>query len=216
MDVSILGIKAGYIYDIQTVPLSEVEDKRYIDPKSLSAIKITIAISKPVTLWNNYKVRFVTKTLFSGRYLEIDPGGFDDKNKIDFPEAYFSSEEPEYDSPFLKGNPSARYYDDLFYAGTTVLRENQKDIQSITKSLADITGKLNKGPGTIPKLIHSDEMYLEIQELTKDGKTTAKGARHYQEAFRNMESSMPVPFTIRASFYGRTTVGGFRVGPKSE
>lgn len=78
-----------------------------------------------------------------------------------------------------------------------------------------ISDKLNHTEGTIPKLIGETEMYDELLATIKDAEAIGKEGRRYMESSRNLENTMPIPFLITASYYGRTTpITGRRIGPQ--
>ncbi|HNO24090.1 MAG TPA: MlaD family protein, partial [Leptospiraceae bacterium] len=63
-EVSVLGIPSGFVQSVRFVPLREVYDARFV-PEGKEAVELTIVLKKPVTLWDNYKIKFKNKTVFS-------------------------------------------------------------------------------------------------------------------------------------------------------
>lgn len=78
-EVRILGIQKGYVAHIDSRPLIDVPDRRFLDHNMDHAIELHIALEDPLTLWDNYEVDFQTITLFSGRIININPGSSDGK-----------------------------------------------------------------------------------------------------------------------------------------
>jgi hypothetical protein len=59
-------------------------------------------------------------------------------------------------------------------------------------------------------------MYQELLTTVNDAEVIGMEGRRYMESSRNLESSMPIPFLITASFYGGTTpILGRRIGPQN-
>ncbi|PKA23132.1 ABC transporter substrate-binding protein [Leptospira sp. mixed culture ATI2-C-A1] len=207
-EVRILGIQKGYVAHIDSRPLMDVPDRRFLDHNMDHAIELHIALEDPLTLWDNYEVDFQTITLFSGRIININPGSSDGKRPFFKPTFREGEKSPDY-------LPSARYFDDFFKATSATMEENRADLRQITLDFRSISDKLNHTEGTIPKLIGSTEMYDELLATVKDAETIGKEGRRYMESSRNLENTMPIPFLITASYYGRTTpITGRRIGPQ--
>ncbi|MDF3820774.1 MCE family protein [Leptospira sp. 96542] len=208
-EVRILGLPKGYVAHIDTRPILDVPDRRFLDNNMDHAIELHIALEVPLTLWDNYEVDFQTLSVFSNRVININPGSSDGKRSFFKPTFQEGEKTPDY-------LPSARYFDDFFRASSAALDENREDVHRITMDLRSITDKLNQTEGTIPKLLGSTEMYDELVTTVKDAETLGKEGRRYMESSRNMENTMPIPFIITASFYGRTTpITGRRIGPQN-
>ncbi|TGK82062.1 MCE family protein [Leptospira noumeaensis] len=207
-EVRILGVPKGYVAHIDSRPLIDVPDRRFLDHNMDHAIELHIALEDPLTLWDNYEVDFQTVTLFSGRIININPGSSDGKRSFFKPTFRDGEKTPDY-------LPSARYFDDFFKATSVTMEENRADLRQITLDFRSISDKLNHTEGTIPKLIGSTEMYDELLATVKDAETIGKEGRRYMESSRNLENTMPIPFLITASYYGRTTpITGRRIGPQ--
>lgn len=188
-DVSILGVESGQIQEIRKVPLSEVPDKRYLDPTIPDAIEVTIILAKPITLWDNYNIRFKARTVFSGRGIEIDPGYPENETTSFFHPTYTENTvEPAF-------SPTARYFDDFFLGANALLKENQTDVRRTVVNLRSISEKLKGEKGTIPALINSDTMYNGLYDTTSDAKILLQEFRRYQEGIRETDTIF-IPFTI--------------------
>ena len=206
-EVYVKGIEKGYVYSIDIVDLEQVPDKRYLDKDALKAIEVTFALKEPLTLWNNYKIKFKTKTLFSGRVIDIDPGNFEDKNTAIYNPFYLETErKPDF-------FPSATFIDNFFEAANTVIVENKNDIRIITQNSREITDKLLSNEGTIPRIINSTEMYDALDLTVNDLAILSKEGRRYTEANRKIENTHPIPFFISSSFFGTYTLTGRYVEP---
>ena len=87
-EVSVKGVDYGLIKEIKKVPVNEVPDQRFLEPGKSHAIELTLIVKEPITLWENYEVKFKNKTSFSGRSIDIDPGNFEDDKSTFFKPAY--------------------------------------------------------------------------------------------------------------------------------
>jgi len=202
-DVRILGIKKGFISRIEAVEASKIPNKNLLDPQFTKILRVEVSLQEPVSLWDNYNVEFQTKTLFSGRVINIHPGSF--RGERTYPK---SLDETEDKVMF----PTVKYFDDFFKEASGVLKENREDLRNITRDLARISDKLNGQKGTIPKLINSQEMYESVFETVNDAQYLGIDGRRYVESSRKLESLFPIPFLISSSFIGGTTLSGRPIG----
>ncbi|WCL49606.1 MlaD family protein [Leptospira sp. GIMC2001] len=208
-EVYIKGIESGFVLSIDVVPTMDVPDRRYIDSTKEKTIELTLAVKEPITLWDNYSVRFKTKTLFSGRIIDIDPGYFDDEALTFYNPIYkLDDRTPEF-------FPSARYMDNFFEAANTVITENREDTRQIVTNTREISEKLLGTSGTLPLLINTSIAYDELYDTLNDLSYLTTDARRYQEGNRKLESTHPIPFIISSSFFGNTTLTGRYVEPIS-
>jgi ABC-type transporter Mla subunit MlaD len=171
-EVFINGVQLGIVESLEVVTVTDEIDRRYLDNAKKYAIELTIILSEPVTLWEDYVVRFRTKTVFSGRSIEIEPG----TNPI----LSLSKKHIQ--------NPSAAYFEDIFLASNEIMRENQTDLRKSIQNIGSITHKLNTGSGTLPLLIRDDSVYCSIDNLVADISIVGKEARWYAEGIRETDT----------------------------
>jgi len=207
-EVRILGITKGYVAHVTTRPMVDVPDRRFLNNNESDAIELVIALEEPLSLWDNYRVDFQTITLFSNRVININPGSSDGHTTYFKPTFREGDDIPDY-------LPSARYFDDFFKAASQTIEDNRQDVRTITKNLGDISVKLNGTEGTLPRLIGSTEMYDQLYTTVYDAEVIGLEGRRYMESSRNLENTMPIPFFVTLSFYGRTTLLGRRIGPQN-
>lgn len=201
-EVTVKGIYAGYILSIDVVPANTVLDRKFLDPAKETAIELTLAMKQPITLWDNYQIRFKSKTIFSSRIIDIDPGSYGEDSERQFEPVYLA------DSILPSAFPSARYIDNFFDATNTMITENRSDIRSIVANSKDITEKLRNDQGTLPRLIQLDDTYLELERTILAMSILQKEGRRYVESTRKMENTHPMPFFIASAFFGRRTLAG--------
>jgi ABC-type transporter Mla subunit MlaD len=172
-DVYINGILSGRVHGIDVVKATKDLDYRYLEPSKKFAIELTVILKEPITLWEDYNIKFRTVTAFSGRSIEIDPGTN--------PDTVYSKS--------IK-NPSAFYFEDVFLASNELMRENQQNLRNTVSNLKEISQKMNEGSGTIPQIINSDELHCSVEDLITDLSIVGKEARWYAEGNREVETSL--------------------------
>lgn len=186
-EVSVLGRKAGLVESFEPISAARVEDKRFLQPGKKKAIKVTIRLAFPLTLWDNYHISFKSKTVFSGRTIDIDPGFFRKQ----------TNREHLYIAPVYRDKPEfavARYYDDFFTGATALMYENRLDLRQSIVHLRSLTGKINRGSGTLPMLVNEQKLYCQLQDTTEDIAIIAREARWYAEGIHEENKNLS-PFT---------------------
>ncbi len=188
-EVYLLGTKFGLIKEINKIDSNLVPDKRLLEPGKETAIELIIAVKEPITLWDNYEIKFKSKTAFSNRTIDINPGNESKEIAGSFNPTYTPN---EYGS---KKSPTGKYYDDFFAAANNTLKENEKDLRSTIINLKEISYKLNSTNGTIPKFLNEDTAYIFLDETTYDAKLTLREFRRFQESAREADTIF-IPFSL--------------------
>ncbi|MCC5813569.1 MAG: MCE family protein [Leptospira sp.] len=205
-EVLIKGIESGYVISIDITSKENVLDTRHLDENRDKVIELTIALKEPLTLWDNYQVRFKSKTIFSDRIIDIDPGFYPGDDTVYYQPTFQGDNDSD------KSFPSARYIDNFFEAANNVITENQNDIRTSVVNLREISDKLLGTDGSLPRLINTTEAYDELDITLATLGITMREGRRYQEGYRKMEQTHPIPFIISASFFGGTTLAGREMG----
>ncbi len=188
-EVSVKGVDFGRVTQIQKVPAADVPDQRFLEPGKSHAIELTLIMREPITLWENYDVKFKNKTSFSGRSIDIEPGNFqEDKNR------FFKPMYPK-DGRVPDHSPSGKYYDDFFIASHNTLEENRADIRRTMINLRELSVKLNGDKGTLPQLTNTDVVYDGLLDTTADAHIILKEFRRYQEGIRESDTIF-IPFSL--------------------
>ena len=67
----------------------------------------------------------------------------------------------------------------FFIAGalTALIEDNRENIHDSIRNIRDITAKINRGQGTVAKLINEDRIYSQTDELVKELRETIEDAR---------------------------------------
>ncbi|HMV44229.1 MAG TPA: MlaD family protein [Leptospiraceae bacterium] len=188
-EVSVKGVDFGLVQEIKKVPIEEVPDQRFLEPGKSHAIELTLIMRSPITLWENYDVKFKNKTSFSGRSIDIDPGYHQTEESKFFHPTYTKEENPPAHSP------SAKYYDDFFVASHNTLEENRSDIRRTMINLRELSVKLKGEKGTLPQLTNTDLAYNGLLDTTADARIVLKEFRRYQEGIRESDTIF-IPFSL--------------------
>ena len=117
-EVSVKGIPFGLVKEVKDIYTRHIYDARFIT-NSDKAIELTLIMKEPITLWDNYEIKFKSKTVFSNRIIDIDPGNYKDEVSSFFNPTYNEKEEEPMKSP------SSKYYDEFFTGANNVLVENK-------------------------------------------------------------------------------------------
>lgn len=188
-EVSVNGIDFGLVQEIKKVPISEVPDQRFLEPGKSHAIELILIIKEPITLWDNYEVKFKNKTSFSGRSIDIQPGYFQGNGNQPLKPAYIKGENAT--SPA----PSGKFYDDFFIASHNTIEENRPDIHKTIMNLRELSVKLKSDKGTLPRLTNTDVVYNGLLDTTEDASIILKEFRRYEEGIRETDTIF-IPFSL--------------------
>ncbi|MCX7998663.1 MAG: MlaD family protein [Leptospiraceae bacterium] len=180
-DVFIRGMLVGKVWEIQKVDLSQVPNPRFT-PIENSAVQVTVISKRMVTIWDNYQIRFKTKTLFSNRHIDIDPGSPTEEMLLAA-------------NPYTEVSPSSEYSDDLMTIAYDVLKENRNDLRRIVNNIYAVSEKLKSKEGTLPKLINDDKLYEHLTHALYDIGIVSREGRRYIENQREIDVH-PVTFVM--------------------
>ncbi len=179
-DVFLRGIQVGKVFEIQKIEYNKISNPRF-ETKEVFAVQVTIISKKIITLWDDYKIYFKTKTLFSNRHIDIDPGN-------PTPDIILTSSPTEVE-------PSSDYSDDLMTTSYDVLKENRENFRKIVNNIFAVSEKLKQNKGTFPKLLNDDTLYNELEHTLQDIGIVSREARRYIENQREIDTH-PVTFIM--------------------
>lgn len=184
-DVFLRGMPYGKVWEIQKVPYKLVSHPRFQTTED-TVIQLTIVTKRPIVLWDDYQIRFKTKTLFSNRHIDIDPGN-------PSPELVFTA------SPYKETQLSSDYIDDLMTSTYDILKENRESVRRIVNNIYAVSEKLKQKQGTLPKLINDDKLYNELNHTLYDVGIVSRETRRYVENQREIDVH-PVTFVMALIF----------------
>ncbi len=128
------------------------------------------------TLYENYSIRVDSDSIMLGKQVSIFPGSKKDKNGREY--AVIETREN------LRG-----IYADPIKSFSDMIEENRPNVYAALKNIRDITEKINKGKGTMGRLINEDKLHAETGTLIKD----------ISEAVEDAREQAPITSFIRAA-----------------
>ncbi|MCL1834081.1 MAG: MlaD family protein [Leptospirales bacterium] len=129
-----------------------------------SKVAVSMKLFRVFTLYENYKVTLKNQTALGGRVILINPGS----QEIDGAEFYaINSLE----------NLSGKTIGDPLTKLSEILDENREEIKDAIKNINEFSRKINKGDGTIAKLVNTDTIHQETEDLLKELRDTIEDAR---------------------------------------
>lgn len=140
-EVSVTGTKAGLVESVERVPDGEVGPGRYI--------KAVLALEKGISFWEGAEVVVSESGLLGGFNVEVTRG--DPKKRRIQP------------GTVLPGRVSGNVFDQL----SEVVSDNRGQIDTITSNLAQVTARVNKGEGTLGRLLTDDEIYNNLLAMSR-------------------------------------------------
>ena len=127
-------------------------------------VLVGVKMYNQFTLYENYRIKIKNETALGGKYISIDPGVRFKDNKH-----YAVVENREN----LKGESVG----DLFGAISELIAENRENIYKSIKNIKEITSKINKGQGTIGKLVNENKVHDDADDLITEVRETVEDSR---------------------------------------
>lgn len=199
--VYIHGVEKGYVREIDIVAANKIPDKHFVERGKDKVIELTLALNEPISLWNNYRVSFISISIFSARALNLDPGYYlDEKSTFANPVYSFDRSAPNY-------QPLAYYYESFSPGASLLMQENKKNLKNITRDLNEITNKINSFPskGTLSRLVNSNELHSNFLETVNDTGIIMQEFRWYSEGYSHMYN---LPSTFFINLYTKQSAIG--------
>ena len=140
-EVFVSGTKRGIVESVDLVPDEEVAAGRYV--------RATLALDKGLGLWEGAEVLVAARGLLGGFSVEVKRGD-PQKRRI----------QP---GTVLPGRVAGSVFDQL----SDVVGDNRASIDAIASNLAAVAERLNKGEGTIGRLLSDEEIYNNFLEMSR-------------------------------------------------
>lgn len=218
--VTVLGVPSGSVVDVALVPVDA--DNRRVpsdSPRRVShKVAVTIELKQDVIFYENYRVAIKGESLLSDKMVAIDPGfAIDGRTgqryaRVDI----FSVSARE-----LEENKTTALEEELRHRETAVQRgekpfvdlqgeaasdpvagiselieENRENVRLTLDNIASITGKINRGRGTIGRLVNDDDLHRNANTLLTDAQIVVKELR---ESLEDTREQAPVTSFLRAA-----------------
>lgn len=127
-------------------------------------------------LYENYKITLKNQTALGGRIIVINPGAAEVKGQI-----FEQVESMKNLNGISIGDPLTKI--------SEVIDENREDIRIAIRNISEFSEKINKGQGTIAKLVNEDTLHADTDNMIKELRDTIEDSRE----------QAPVTSFIRAS-----------------
>jgi len=127
-------------------------------------------------LYENYKITLKNQTALGGRIIVINPGAAEVKGQI-----FEQVESMKNLNGISIGDPLTKI--------SEVIDENREDIRIAIRNISEFSEKINKGQGTIAKLVNEDTLHTDTDKMIKELRDTIEDSRE----------QAPVTSFIRAS-----------------
>lgn len=135
-----------------------------IELRTDSRVRVTLKMYRTFTLYENYRILLKNQTALGGKNIAIYPGYAEFEGKIFNPVESMDN---------LTGKTIA----DPLTLISQVIDENRGDLNSAIKNLSQFSEKINRGNGTIAKLVNEDSIHKETGDLIKDLRDTVEDSR---------------------------------------
>jgi phospholipid/cholesterol/gamma-HCH transport system substrate-binding protein len=166
-DVFAAGTKVGRVERVRLVPDDQLAPGRYV--------QVDMLIRKDLTIWEDATVNMRSRGILGRAILELDRGTPGKRTLTP-------------DTP-LRG----RMAGDPFEALNNLLDENRDNVGRITSDLAEVTGRLRRGEGSIGKILADDGLYRKVDRI-------ADGLGDVVDRARSPESSLGALLDDRALY----------------
>jgi len=148
--VLVNGVESGTVESIELLP----------DAKVLVRMKMFISF----TLYENYKIMLKNQTAIGGRIIVINPGEFETEGVM-------------HDTVGSYKNLHGLTVGDPLTKISEIIDENRGDLREAIVNLREFSEKINKGDGTIAKLVNEDTIHRDTGKLIEELRDTIEDSR---------------------------------------
>lgn len=162
---SVSGLRDGDNVLLRGVKVGVVKEIRVLD----HSVLLTFSVDHPIKLYEDYKVSIQSASALGGKFLSVYEG---------------TEETPVVaQGTVLQGDDPVILMDDA----SSVLHELQKtliegrvleNLRIGVQNLAEVSERLNKGEGTVGKLLNDDSVYRDIKATTSELKIFSEKLTH--------------------------------------
>ncbi len=194
--VTVQGVPFGYISRVSLVQVDEDGNILTEGQEGFSTkVEVTLVVQSQLKIYENYDIKIRNESLLSGRIIAIDPGSAYSNLNSNPEERKQNGIIDTRDNTManrLKGSTS----DDPLVSLSELINENRSDLRKIVNNIANITGKVNNGNGTLGKLINNDELHSSVNTTLTDAQIVL---RELREGLEDTREQAPVTSFIRAA-----------------
>ena len=197
--IKIGGVPYGYVSRINLV---QVDLDGNVLPKGEEGIgtrvEVTITVPASIKMYENYEIKIKNESLLSGRVISIDPGTSlerDSKTNEVLPSAK-KNREINLGSSDSSNRLRGKTNEDPLVSLSELIAENRSDIRKTISNVADISGKINSGKGTLGRLINQDDIHSNVNTTLTDAQIVL---RELREGLEDTREQAPVTSFIRSA-----------------
>ncbi|GBF49253.1 ABC transporter substrate binding protein [Leptospira ryugenii] len=198
--VTIHGVPFGYVSKIRLVQIDERGEVLADGTAGIGTkVELTLLLKAPINLFDNYQITIKNESLLSGRVVALDPGS---KYNIDPKTKQFDMGSPLHDPILLQPKAGkmvpiqGKVTQDPLVSLSELIAENRADIRKSIQNVAEITGKINQGKGTLGKLINESDVHKSVNTTLGDAQVVLKEIR---EGLEDTREQAPVTSFIRSA-----------------
>lgn len=120
-------------------------------------VKTVISLSQELQLKDNYKIRVLPSSVLGGKYVDIDEGGLDNPRLAS--------------GSVLRGKGPVDFIAELTEATQSIRGSLEKggilaNLEGTMSNFREISDRLQRGEGTIGRLLTQDDLYNEMRKIT--------------------------------------------------
>ena len=151
----VMGLRKDDTVVQRGMTVGKIKSLRLLDGK----VRVQALLDSPIKLKTDYKITVVTTSILGGRYVEVKEGSAD--APLLPPDVM-----PQGEKPFDLMAEAAQAVHEIRHS----MNEGGvlTNLEQTLASIKDVTSKINKGEGTIGKLVNDDGIYNEFQGAAKD------------------------------------------------
>lgn len=126
---------------------------------SADGVQVRLTLSQDIQLRDNYSIRVVPSSVLGGKYVDIDQGGYD--NPLLAPDVV------------IRGRGPVDFIAELTEATQAVRGSLEKggiltNLEGTMANLREITDRLQRGEGTVGRLLTQDDLYDELRKISSN------------------------------------------------
>lgn len=193
--VTVQGVPFGYVSKVRLVQVDEFGEILPTGALGIGTrVELTLLLNGPIQLYDNYTINIKNESLLSGRVVALDPGSrFDKDPKTKEPLMDGAS---HYPVPLKETRIRGQVTQDPLVSLSELIAENRSDIRKTVSNISEITSKINKGKGTLGKLINESEVHKSVNTTLGDAQVVLKEIR---EGLEDTREQAPVTSFIRSA-----------------
>lgn len=135
-----------------------------IELMSDSNVMVSLRMYRYFTLYENYKIVLKNQSALGGRIITINPGSAESDGKL-------------FEVLGTVTNLHGHSIGDPLSKVTELIDENRDNIRIAISNIREFSEKINKGEGTIAKLVNKDSLHEDTGKLIKELRDTIEDSR---------------------------------------